>query len=400
VQHPEWEIQLHIPTGLDTVLIQASVVCILWLLLWVRFEVLRKYHSCQNNFNEIMSDDLVGALYRRAATDPRDIAYGIWAILRIRGASGLPEPTYDTDIESQIPLLYRQLTVHLMQVTNNLRILHVAAARRLPGAPSWVPDWSTFKRNTWLDIPCFPGTALPGLNLGISSEAQKKERAQQRISIDPTHGVLTVLARDTGAICGCVSFYPTSRTFEIDERHAHMENLRAMLQWAEWVEHVNTQIFAIVYMPLAPELTPLSAEVTWPSWVDRLKWEKTLFKQREDSLNTYLTRWMDGAEVPRWFHEFMATQIWMCTLLAELKRKICYVSFSAEPGKFYLLACSEETQVADRVLSVCGLPGAIVVRKRNKWDNSVEIISPAIPHGHGAAFKPERTNELLEYHIH
>jgi hypothetical protein len=71
-----------------------------------------------------------------------------------------------------------------------------------------------------------------------------------------------VLARDIGAICGCISFHPTGKTFEIDERHAHMENLRAMFQWANWVEHVDTEIFAIMYMPLSPELTPLSAEAT------------------------------------------------------------------------------------------------------------------------------------------
>jgi hypothetical protein len=51
------------------------------------------------------------------------MAYGIWAILHKLGASSLPEPTYDADDETEIPLLYRQPTVNLLEVTKNLRIL-------------------------------------------------------------------------------------------------------------------------------------------------------------------------------------------------------------------------------------------------------------------------------------
>lgn len=77
----------------------------------------------RDGLNETATDDLVGALYQRAASNRRDMAYGIWAILHKLGASSLPEPTYDADDETEIPLLYRQPTVNLLEVTKNLRIL-------------------------------------------------------------------------------------------------------------------------------------------------------------------------------------------------------------------------------------------------------------------------------------
>ena len=87
-----------------------------------------------------MPDSLVGALYQIAATNRRDMAYGIWAILRNLGAIDLPKPAYDADDGTQIPLVYWQLTINLLQVTGNLRMLYIAAGRRLQDTPSWVPD--------------------------------------------------------------------------------------------------------------------------------------------------------------------------------------------------------------------------------------------------------------------
>jgi hypothetical protein len=370
----------------------------------------------RDGLNETATDDLVGALYQRAASNRRDMAYGIWAILHKLGASSLPEPTYDADDETEIPLLYRQLTVNLLEVTKNLRILYIAAARRLQDTPSWVPDWSTYKSNAWRDLPGFPGTDQLSMHRGIPSEMKEiidKERARQRVTIDPTHGILTVLAEDTGAICGCISFRSTSKILSDSDRDSHSENMRAMLQWADWAGELGCSVAAIFYTPPVPELaqevSPLSAGAAWPSRKARDQWACLLAAPMRDKLNLYFTRWMDGMEVPRWFSKFMTTQICLCTLIAELKRKVCYVSVSAKPGNFRLLACSEETQVDDRVIRVCGLLSPIVMRKRGKLGNAVTIISPTQFQGQAAVGEPKSTNEgrgtiledrFVDYHIH
>lgn len=393
-----------------------GVPCFIHALNFIIVVVLPMYRAeYRGDIMETAVDDLVGALYQRAATDPRDMAYGIWAILRKRGAQGLPDPTYENNKENQISVIYRQLTVHLTKVTSNLRFLHLAAATRLPKSPSWVPDWSTFKSNTWGDLPGFPGTDIYAIQQVNSSEDKarlKKYRAYQRISIDPTQSILTVLARDTGAIRSYVTFHAIGGALEMEERRAHMENLRGMLQWATWTESIGCKIAATYFTKpgRSPELTPLSAVVTWPSQKDRLSWLKVFSGSKRNNLNTYLTSWMDGAKVPSWFSKFMATQTCLCTFIAETKRKICYVSLSAKPGKFYLLACARETEVDDRVISVCGLPGFIVMRKCGNLDNSVELVSPSLPLGaennfwhprithDGGSIPLER--QFVEYNIH
>jgi len=365
----------------------------------------------RSDLKETTSDDLVGALYQRVATDPRDMAYGVWAILRKRGASDLSLPIYDVAKEAQIPLLYRQLTIHLIQATGNLRFLHIAAARRLPGSPSWIPDWSSFNSNTWREMSGFPGTDLHRRAASTESEETlRRHRALQVMSLDSTQSVLTVLARETGFVCGCVCFYLITVTaLETDERHAHLENLRSMLQWAEWAKAIHCEINVLSYTQPSHDLLPISAGAPWPSQRDRTSWGEILSGSRRDSLEEYLNLWMNGTKVPRWFRKFMATQICLCNLLAEFERKICYVSSSVKPGRFHLLACSEKTKVDDRALLVCGLPGWIIVRERNGFDHGVEIISPVVPQGSVTVDYPINMSNsgdstlddlFVEYHIH
>jgi len=409
--YPRWGVRFQLGGKTENAFMFIGCFGTLYCLMFFWFAVRPTYQSYRGDIKETASDDLVGALYQRAATDPRDMAYGIWAILRQRGASDLSEPRYDVAKERQIPLLYRQLTVHLIQTTRNLRFLHIAAARRLPGAPSWIPDWSTFNSNTWRELPGFPGTDLQGIATSPESEDRlSKHRARQLISLDSTQSVLKVLARETGVVCGCVSFsLMTVTALETDERHAHMQNLRSILQWADWAKAIGCKIYAIFYTQPFNALAPISAGAPWPSPRDRTSWAKILSGSKRDSLEAYLSLWMDGTKVPRWFRKFMTTQICLCNLIAELKRKICYVSISAIPGAFCLLACSDETKVDDRALLVCGLPGWIVVRKRDGPNSAVEIISPTSLQGSATVDKPVNMNNggdvaldnlFFEYHVH
>ncbi|CAN9384460.1 unnamed protein product [Alternaria alternata] len=413
---PELGIKFRFDYSTELVYMMLTVGAIPGTVFYAWMEVRDFFNPFRRDLDDTGSDTLVGALYQRAATNSRDMAYGIWAILPKIGASVLPKPAYDADDGTQIPLVYWQLTVSLLQVTGNSRILFIAATRRMQNTPSWVPDWSTFKSNAWRDLPGFPGTDFLRGHPRISPETKemvKKERAHQRVSIDPTQRILSVLAEDTGAICGCVSFQSTSKTFEALERNSHLQNMRSMLQRASWAENIGCKVSGFFFPPsnheLALEVTPLSAGATSPGWRDRTQWEKLLRKPRRDKLNIYLTRWMDGVKVPRWFLRFMSTQIYLCTLFAELKRKICYVSISDEPGKFRLLVCSAETQVNDRLIRLCGLPSPMVMRKHGELANSVSIISPTALQGQGARRKSKSRNEgseislenqFVKYHIH
>ena len=448
-KYPKWRVRFVLERKIENAFMYIGILGVFICLMFICYHLRRSalgYLAYRGDIKETASDDLVGALYQRAATDPRDMAYGIWAILRKRGASDLSAPTYDVAKEAQIPLLYRQLTIHLIQTTSNLRFLHIAAARRLPGIPSWIPDWSTFKSNTWRDVPGYPGTDLHGIavrNPPGSEERLRKLRARQNLSVHATQSVLTVLAREAGTVRGCVSFYAikaialetdnlrpsrwnsirhdlmggfrhrscrVSRRIETNERRAHVQNLRSMLQWADWAQTIGCKIHAIFYaQPTLKEFVPLSANATWPSQKDRTNWGKTLSGSRRDKLEGYLTLWMDGAKTPRWFQKFMATQNCLCTFIAELERQICFVSGSANPGTFRLLACSDKTKVDDRLLLVCGLPGSIIVRKRGESDNAVEVISPNILQDVAAIGKPRNLisrddaaldDLFVEYHIH
>ncbi|KAB2104962.1 hypothetical protein AG0111_0g7193 [Alternaria gaisen] len=394
----------------------STAVMVPAVLLYAWSEVRDLSQPYRDGLNEMATDDLVGALYQRAASNRRNMAYGICAILHKFGASSLPEPTYDADAETEIPLVYRQLTVNLLEVTGNLRILYIAAARRLQDTAPWVPDWSTYKSNAWRDLPGSPGIDQLSMHRGIPfemKEIMEKERALQRVTIHPTHGILTVLAENTGAICGCISFRSRGKTLSDSDKDSHSENMRGMLQQADWAGELGCSVAAISYTPPVPELahevSPLSPGAAWPSRKARDQWACLLAAPMRDKLNLYLTRWMDGMEVPRWFSKFMTTQICLCTLIAELKRKVCYVSVSAKPGNFRLLACSEETQVDDRVIRVCGLLSSIVMCKRGELGNSVTIISPTQFQGRAAFGEPKSTNKdrgtiledrFVEYHIH
>jgi hypothetical protein len=84
-----------------------------------------------------IANDRISGLYCRKYQNPKDMAYGVWAVLRKRGAIDLQEPTYTRDL-SQI---YWTLTVHLVQVTGSLNLPPLAAARGQLGLSSWVPDW-------------------------------------------------------------------------------------------------------------------------------------------------------------------------------------------------------------------------------------------------------------------
>ncbi|KAH7080429.1 heterokaryon incompatibility protein-domain-containing protein [Paraphoma chrysanthemicola] len=78
-------------------------------------------------------------LCTRSATEPRDMSFGLDSILRRNAANSDSLVVNYSLSQGEV---YSQLTRHLLQETNSLGILEMAAQRHCPGGPSWIPDYS------------------------------------------------------------------------------------------------------------------------------------------------------------------------------------------------------------------------------------------------------------------
>jgi hypothetical protein len=316
------------------------------------------------------SDGLVGGLYRRYATNPMDMAYGVWAILKQRGAIDVQEPTYERDINQT----YWMLTVYLIQATTSLEILPLAAARGLPagGFPSWVPDWSPnakeeHKLSTnlvhveWDMIePDLSPTEFVG-------RTRYNESGEKIMRLDEQHRVLTVRAQELATIGYCAAFQRTSDTYRAAEKEMHSANLSSMLKMLEfrgwrWLHAKHL-------------LASFGVNATaWPPTKQLDKWEKQ-YHNHQHGLGTFMRLWLNGEpdDAPPWFPEFLCAQIAMCNLLAAQKRNVCC---GIRDGAHIrgVTSCSLEAQVDDRLLRIWGLPEVLVVRRLCGEGNRVKIV--------------------------
>lgn len=93
-------------------------------------DTLRKTKDVQNTVLE--------TLRNREATAPRDMSFGLYSVLR-HSTKGTP-PILNYSLPSG--LVFLRLTKYLLEETNSLRFLVIAAQARLLDAPSWAPDFS------------------------------------------------------------------------------------------------------------------------------------------------------------------------------------------------------------------------------------------------------------------
>jgi hypothetical protein len=87
-----------------------------------------------------------------------DKAFGIQATLKILLPHTLPPPDYTRPLGQ----VYKESAVQIIQATNSLRLLLVAAENGFPGQQSWVPDWSKPAGAFWRlhENPKFAGFEL------------------------------------------------------------------------------------------------------------------------------------------------------------------------------------------------------------------------------------------------
>ncbi len=86
----------------------------------------------------------------RKATDPRDHFYAVTGLMKnpITGVPLGPSPDYRLDPEQ----LFREQTLNLMQQSSSIHILDYAigvGTSNPLGLPSWVIDWSQFRKGDW-----------------------------------------------------------------------------------------------------------------------------------------------------------------------------------------------------------------------------------------------------------
>ena len=76
----------------------------------------------------------------------QDEAFALRSILQTLAENPLPVPDYSKSLEQS----YQELTIHALKITKALHLLLPAALNRVPGQPSWIPDWSADFEQFWI----------------------------------------------------------------------------------------------------------------------------------------------------------------------------------------------------------------------------------------------------------
>lgn len=149
---------LFILSGVFKILIPWNVFRFYWansalllLCLWLGFNLRSVYWF--ENTNDLLRvtkvslfSGIMRALRLRKATVPQDRAFAIYGVF---SRLGLRQPL--PDYSKSLGRIYQDLFVRLVAWEPALVNLLLDTGNRLPGAPSWVPDWSTAEQRSWLD---------------------------------------------------------------------------------------------------------------------------------------------------------------------------------------------------------------------------------------------------------
>jgi hypothetical protein len=326
----------------------------------------------------------IDALYSRIATNPKDMAFGMWAVLEKQSSVKFTAPNYACDTGE----IYRSFMIHVMRVTRSFDSLIYAAACPYPGQPSWVPDWSAHNRNNWKHLN---RRRAAEDDYGNDQCLSLVYDAWPGFTADPTTLILTVPAYKIATLSACTTIRAISRHFKAEERDIHIENLRwlemqnAIHRLTSGHTHQHRGLFDIL-------LRRKDVLRYWKKDKDPIKALANLEYLHSTNdpngvLKVYLNRFSPSA-VTRETTSFIAQ----------------YAGARVLP--FCAGVCSTAAQVGDLVIRVQGLPHLLLVRLCDVSDNAVKIVSPVSLHKFTSRHKRviARSRELKrhyeEYHIH
>lgn len=206
-------------------------------------------------------DDFLVELYTRRAKDPKDMAYGAWAVLKRKGgAMGMPNSS------SGVGDVYRAFTRYFVKTMGSSEIVLLAAARGYTGQPSWVPDLGGREAHGWWE--CLR-RQMGGRDrrVGGGNRLERYEGGlEHRFTMSGGIQVLSMRAVRMHDIKGVYAFKTTSAKYVEAEVPLHLHNLDVFRKLGEQYLHdyrSNTN------RPNATALT--TAEIsTWTSFMRAL----------------------------------------------------------------------------------------------------------------------------------
>ncbi|KAH7084127.1 hypothetical protein FB567DRAFT_75932 [Paraphoma chrysanthemicola] len=292
----------------------------------------------------LTSGHIVHSLYYRQATDPKDMVFGISAVLKRQGGISFALPHYSEDTGD----IYRKFTTKLLRDMSLVDVLVYAAAQHYPGQPSWVPDWAAQDRQPWGDcLQSMPIFGADKIHHGISDG----EQFVSKVLLDENRQCITLRAYRIATISVCASFHATNGRFDHSQRHAHLENMR-------WLQ-LQHEIY-----PDYRDPTPLGYGFK----------TRTSGKGPTEMLDLLTRLDATGQTVKDYFS------------IEKLHENLRRATFKApnlvdDPFYSYYGQCSLSGRVGDQIIQIQGLYPALLVRPRQEAGNSVELISPVIFQG-------------------
>lgn len=327
-------------------------------ILLIRVSMFRSYQDLP----DIPREDAVEAITSRKAKDPSDKSFALHAILQKTSKREVPSLNYKIPIGQ----IYKDLFVQLIEMTDTLHLLRVAALNKCSGQPSWVTDWSKEVPSYWQDELRYHTST--GRNFRTSQPSWKWAPY--------TSDNLIVRGLEVDVILTCCRFRRTNDEFIETEAATHVENLTnalALLRFVglrscsflvsseePWVQQHNVptprHYGMYLWQPFLPLLTNVSAS-------DFL----ALLRGDHSGLSLYSR----GSVVTgAWFHKILRLHILISNYLATTKRKnfACKESAVGRYLSSYRLGlgmtgiATNDVQPGDRIILVSGVPTFLIVR--------------------------------------
>jgi len=372
-------------------------VAVVWSLVLLALTVFtfshRSLFSIEKVFGErdktYTTDDMVNAIYTRQATDPRDMAFGMWAVLEKRAATKLEVPDYSQDIGN----VYHSLAVYLIRMTSSLDPLLYAAAESYPNQPSWVPNWAACEEHGW-GPNVGEITVTDDYGNGVAHSASRSDSLH--IDIRTSESILAVHAYHVATISMHVKLNETSDQWVTGEDDLHLRNVR----WIHWcaAQKIQREWW---------QLTPAYYWWDTPSLVRRTLWNLFIHASRKRSaseVHALLKSTLLASPPLRFIRE---TFIARCNLLARGKKAVFIAQYPGAPARQCHGCCSIKGEVGDQIIRVKGLAQLLLVRACPGEANAVKIIGPVVLWGaleQGRKISPSNDvvseSQYTEYYIH